>query len=174
MIEPARPLLFLDIDGVLNRHEPHPNRFCGIAADLMTNFNTVVETVPSVQIVVASAWRYMILDGSMNLTGFANLMQSHGLSRRAAGALVGWLPRDLNREWCNRGRLAHDFMRPHRATARVVAVDDGSWEGHDMGWTKYGFRLVRTGRLEGLNSPKTVELIEALRDEDPIRDWARD
>lgn len=72
-------LLFLDIDGVLNGHEKLPSGYCGIRHELASRFNRILDSVPDVQIVVSSAWRYMMLRGDMQVKGFEYLLLVHGV-----------------------------------------------------------------------------------------------
>jgi hypothetical protein len=74
-------LLFLDLDGVLNGHEKHPDsHYCGMRPDLVQRLNRVLYAVPDAKIVISSAWRYMILEGAMTLKGFQYLISIHGVA----------------------------------------------------------------------------------------------
>ena len=73
-------LIFLDIDGVLNDHVPHPNGVCGIKPSCVAEMNRILEAVPAAMIVVSSAWRYYIHNDFMTFEGFNLLLQSHGLA----------------------------------------------------------------------------------------------
>ena len=72
--------LFLDIDGVLNDHRKWPNKFAPILFENVEHLNHILEAVPDVQIVLSSAWRYLVLGGSMTQEGLVNLLQTHGLN----------------------------------------------------------------------------------------------
>lgn len=58
-------LLFLDIDGVLNDHTRTPSGYCGIQADKVSHLNFILKEAPEVQIVISSAWRYIMLRGDI-------------------------------------------------------------------------------------------------------------
>jgi hypothetical protein len=73
-------LIALDIDGVLNTHNNLENGYTPIERENRLNFNKLLAAVPEAQIVVISAWRYYVLNGSMNLQGLQNLFLSHGLN----------------------------------------------------------------------------------------------
>lgn len=73
-------LLFLDVDGVANGHERHTNGYCGIRPDCAERLNRILNAVPEAQLVISSSWRYLVLNGSMTLQGFENLLLTHGLS----------------------------------------------------------------------------------------------
>jgi hypothetical protein len=79
-------VLFLDIDGVLNGHERHPDSpYTTIRPDCVTHLNTVLLKT-GCKVVVSSAWRYMLLrprankPAPMTLLGFAYLLHTHGLT----------------------------------------------------------------------------------------------
>lgn len=75
-------IIFLDIDGVLNSHQPHPNGYCGISPECAQRFNKILKAFPYVNLVISSSWRYLVHSGSMTVTGLENLFLSHGLNFR--------------------------------------------------------------------------------------------
>jgi hypothetical protein len=80
-------VLFLDIDGVLNIHEPlDPEVMCGrIHADKVLRLNRILRE-SGAMIVLSSAWRYFIHRNDMNLVGLDWLLRSHGIiSERLVG-----------------------------------------------------------------------------------------
>lgn len=90
----ATRLLFLDIDGVLNGHEALESGYCGISHERASILNRVLSAVPDVQIVVSSAWRYMILEGAMTLKGFSYVLSMHGVL--AYGRMHGHTDADVH------------------------------------------------------------------------------
>lgn len=80
-------ILFLDIDGVLNTHEPlHPEVMCGtLHRDKVDRLNMLLRTTDA-RIVLSSAWRYIVHRGEATLTGLEWLLRSHGV---LAGRLIG-------------------------------------------------------------------------------------
>ncbi len=74
------PVIFLDIDGVLNDHGKLPSGYCGITLRHATLFNEILVTVPDAKIVISSAWRYLILRGEMTVKGFEYLLMVHGVT----------------------------------------------------------------------------------------------
>lgn len=51
-------LLFLDIDGVMNDHRRWENKFAPIMQEHVVHLNTILAAVPTLKIVLSSAWRY--------------------------------------------------------------------------------------------------------------------
>ena len=80
-------LIFLDIDGVLNGHEKLETGYCGICPQRASRFNRLLDAVPDAQIVVSSAWRYIMLKGGMTLQGFEQMLLICGV--KCYGRLVG-------------------------------------------------------------------------------------
>lgn len=72
-------ILFLDIDGVLNDHHPMSNNYCSIKRECAENFNKILSHHMDLKIVISSAWRYLIVKGSMTIKGFEQMMLTHGL-----------------------------------------------------------------------------------------------
>lgn len=52
--------LFLDIDGVLNTHNQHPNGCGRINPEPVRLLNGILKTLPDLKIVLSSAWRYSV------------------------------------------------------------------------------------------------------------------
>lgn len=72
-------LIFLDIDGVLNKHVAHKNNYCGTDPECVENFNHILDNTDS-QIIISSAWRYLILNKHMTIVGFENMLLTHGVN----------------------------------------------------------------------------------------------
>jgi len=72
-------LLFLDIDGVLNRGKPMANGYCGIDRDCAEQLNRILAECPTVQLVISSAWRYGVHKGWHTLAGMEHLLLTHGI-----------------------------------------------------------------------------------------------
>jgi HAD domain in Swiss Army Knife RNA repair proteins len=73
-----KPIIFLDIDGVLNGHRPTDNGYNTIEKDNVSAFNDILDNVDA-EIVISSAWRYLVHNGSMTVRGFEQLLISHGV-----------------------------------------------------------------------------------------------
>lgn len=85
-----RPILFLDIDGVLNDHAHcHFDRYCGtrIKTDCAGFLQEIVDR-SSALVVLISTWGRYIHDGHMTRKGMEKLFQSHGLHLDIIDALA--------------------------------------------------------------------------------------
>jgi hypothetical protein len=84
-------VLFLDVDGVLNRHDCDKVANCNpIHRNLVERLNWVLLTTGA-KVVLSSAWRYMVHRGELNMSGLDWLLRSHGL---AQDRLIGITKRD--------------------------------------------------------------------------------
>jgi hypothetical protein len=79
--------LFLDIDGVLNDRKVQESGCCGIKESMAIRLNRILREAPEVKIVVSSAWRYMVHEGSMTLKGMEYLLSIGGVM--AHGRVIG-------------------------------------------------------------------------------------
>lgn len=79
--------LFLDIDGVLNTHKAFENHYYGIKYALAKKLNRIIDNVLGLQIVISSSWRYLVLNGDMNMGGLTAMLNTHGIkaNHRIAG-----------------------------------------------------------------------------------------
>ncbi len=170
--------LFLDIDGVLNCHDARPNGYCGIHPGKVRLLDQIVERT-GCRIVLASAWRYMILNGSMNLDGFKNILLIHGAAHETAEAMFGHLGRDRDINNVNdRGALAAEwsstqmhYMRRHCHEPfdwSNVALDDGTSghavhpDGTDLGYQVNGIPVVQPDGRVGLTPELASRVVELL------------
>src|SRR3954463_9098907 len=62
------------MDGVLNDHKLQDNGYCGIKPACVENFNLLLNKVPQAQIIISSAWRYIVGQGQMTTKGFEYLL----------------------------------------------------------------------------------------------------
>lgn len=80
-----RKIIFLDIDGVLNDHEfSDLSQSTTIHGFCMSRFNKILEFSKCTEIVLSSAWRYMINGKDMTCKGFTYMLRTHGLSKFAS------------------------------------------------------------------------------------------
>lgn len=87
-----RPILFLDIDGVLNNHRFNKAAQSTTLKPACVRRLNVVLGETDAAIVLSSAWRYLVLNGAMSLKGFEVMLRSHGLA--CEERIVGALPED--------------------------------------------------------------------------------
>lgn len=140
------PFIFLDIDGVLNGHDKHPNGYCGIDRESVALLNKII-TATSAKVVVSSAWRYFVLRGEMTLAGFGGLLCTHGLQW---GCVVDVLGPDISDGMggADRGAAIKEWFKSRYCISHAtpyVAIDD-----MDLGYTKHGIHWVKTTSIGGM------------------------
>lgn len=160
MLQMIGPFLFLDIDGVLNRHNRHANGYCGMDRDCVDILNGILETTKA-KVVLASAWRYFVLRGEMTLAGLQGLLCTHGLPW---GCLAGVLKEERFND-PKRGELVVRWFSDSYGgiTGPFCCVDD-----MDLGYRERGLPFVQTASKEGLAglSPSDVQdIVNSLRGE---------
>jgi hypothetical protein len=157
-------VLFLDIDGVLNDHAKHPNGYCGLQSDKLLWLDVIVRET-GCKLVLASAWRYMILGGRMTLTGFEYLLLTHGAAKETAASLLAFLPADKDPDdFHDRGKLARRWLDSAGrvlGVTQAVALDDGI-NGMDFGYTANGIPPVCPKSWLGLTEADAREAIRLL------------
>lgn len=79
----AAPIIFLDIDGVLNHMNVFDKRERFINPDNMRALNVLLDETQA-NLVISSAWRYLITDKLMTLEGFHHMLTTHGLAYERA------------------------------------------------------------------------------------------
>lgn len=157
-------VLFLDIDGVLNGHEKHPDSpYTTIRPDCVQRLNQVIRATRC-SLVISSAWRYMLLKTkkrhppAMSATGFQYMLHTHGLRFCANGSQVlGATCAD--EAIAARGGQILDWLARHPETERWAAVDDMHF-GKELG--KHRWRLVYTQSENGLQDREVARLIKIL------------
>lgn len=75
----TKPLIFLDIDGVLNTSCVFDRRERFINPENMNALNLLLDETGA-NLVISSAWRYLITDKLMTLEGFHHMLTTHGLA----------------------------------------------------------------------------------------------
>lgn len=162
------PLIFLDIDGVLNDRDFCGAAMCGqIQRDKVRLLNRAIEAT-NAKVVLTSAWRYIILRGEATLGGLDWLLRSHGLLANSlightrADTLVPPLTWDGSTPWPplpnERGAQISDYLAVNNNTGPYVAIDD-----LDLGITAAGHPLILTDGKIGLQEQHVIAIIKALR-----------
>lgn len=113
-------LLFLDIDGVLNDHSRMASGYCTIHSDKGDLLNQLLDECPDVQVVISSAWRYLVTGGEMTVKGFENMLLTCGL--KVYGRVHGVTRVDINADECRSCQI-RDYVEAHQATMFVVFDD---------------------------------------------------
>lgn len=154
-MDPNDPVLFLDIDGVLNGHEYNEEaQSNGIRADCVQRLNRVLG-MTDCSIVLSSAWRYMVLRGAMTLQGFSYMLRTHGV--RSPMRLIGCFGEDDQTEDPDeRARQVLAWRAEHEHTGRWAVVDD-----MDLGFL--GMPFVQTDKTKGLTDEDADRLIKFLK-----------
>lgn len=112
-------LIFLDIDGVLNRHGYNEQSMSTtIEPDCVSRLNHILQATDAM-IVLSSAWRYMLIGKAMSLAGFDYLLRTHGVF---ANRLIGRTPAD--EEVKERGWQIHQWRKDNNHSGRYVVIDD--------------------------------------------------
>jgi hypothetical protein len=93
-----KSIIFLDIDGVLNGHVPTENGYNTVEKSNAAALNYILDNTDS-NVVISSAWRYLIHSGSMTLRGFENLLISHGI--KCSNRVIGLTRRDKDQCECS-------------------------------------------------------------------------
>jgi HAD domain in Swiss Army Knife RNA repair proteins len=158
-------VLFLDIDGVLNGHEKHPDSpYTTIRPDCVQRLNRVIAATHC-QLVISSAWRYMLLrirrnQPAMTLAGFKYMLNTHGLVFLANGCdIIGYTCSD-ERVPTRGGQILKWLMEHPSQLDSWAVVDDDPME-MELG-KSHKRRLVRTDGAKGLQDKDVAKLIRLL------------
>lgn len=160
-------LIFLDVDGVLNTHEPLcPHALCGQIHDDKAALLKRVILEADAKIVLSSAWRYIVHRGEMNLAGINWLFRSHGLPNCIVGITRmdtmqrevwdGSKPRPVENE---RGEQIHDWRKENGHTGSYAVVDD-----LDLGISAAGHPFVQTNGKVGITEADAARIYSMLID----------
>lgn len=177
-----KPVLFLDVDGVLNCHPPFDERIGSsvILDEKVTLLNFVLRHT-NAQIVLSSSWRYLVYRNETNVAGLSWLLRSHGIWNRLVGitrrdTMEHHLPKDnvtteadIYKQFPRsneRGQQIADWIDANGHFGRYAVVDDGGTDDNGN-WTDLGIRaaghpFVQTASNDGLTPKDAVELISLL------------
>jgi hypothetical protein len=151
----ASPILFADVDGVLNSFESQtwgtaPRAL--LLPECVKHFNSIIEATEA-KIVLSSSWRYYILQDNMTLLGFEHLLRSHGVR----GSLIGCTCHDDEAD--ERGEQIRLWKKANLEPFQpYVVIDD-----FDDGISSRGLRFVQTNGAVGLteaDARRAIGLIE--------------
>lgn len=151
--------LFLDIDGVLNDHTYNSDaESCTLLPQCVEQMNRIIHVVPDVQVIVSSAWRYMVFGGVMTWPGFLYMLRTHGVTKKLV--IMGCTKPD--EEIPNRGAQISDWIASAFAEHRditFVVLDDAP---DTMCFRGVEDRLVKTQGNVGLTVVEADQVINLL------------
>jgi hypothetical protein len=160
----ADRLIFLDIDGVLNRHdfntEAQSSTFC---PDCVRQLNRVIDHTGA-KIVLSSAWRYMVHGGAITLKGFEYLLRTHGVTAKCEVVSVT----EPDETVPGRGAQIRHWIEANaagRPPLRFVVVDDEPALCDEI--ESRGLPLVRTDPRDGLTAKDADAVIAYFQAEAP-------
>lgn len=113
------PVIFLDIDGVLNGHYAWGTGDSLIDSNCVKRLNDIL-TVTKANVVLSSAWRYQVIGGTTTLKGFQYLLISHGVDKCLR--VVGHTPSD--EEIPERGDQILKWIEDNKFDGCWIVLDD--------------------------------------------------
>jgi hypothetical protein len=150
------PTIFLDIDGVLNTHTRFPNSYSTIEQPQVRQLNQIFAHVDNLQLVISSAWRYLILTDNMSVQGFECMLLTYGIN--CANRVVGHTRKDY--KWDNdeisiadRADQITEFVQLHNIENYIV-LDDLPLPLSD--------RFIQTQPDKGLTQKEAIKAIKIL------------
>ena len=141
------PIIFLDIDGVLNDHGRVIDYHCGIQFDKVERLNIITSTIGA-DLVISTAWRYLILGGAMTVDGFGYLLKTHGVF----GNVIGNTCSD---EMIS-GRSNQITAYIKRLNTKYLVIDDLPIIGHP---------LVQTDGFVGLTDENVEQALKIFKEQ---------
>ena len=159
--------LFLDIDGVLNRHQKHENGCGVIEFKKVQMLNYVLWAIPEIKIVLSSAWRYPFKFDTEIITW---VLMSHGL--KCDGRIEGCTRPDSEQwkmdhpwtpaEWDvygkeERAKQVYDYNSQDIEPIPYIVLDD--LDLLNTKWYLDKWKLVKTNPYQGLTPSKQDEVI---------------
>lgn len=153
--DPSKPILFIDIDGVLNRWESYSWRDgprALIERDCVWNLNRIIEQTEA-KLVLSSSWRQFVLGGSMTVHGFEYLLRTHGMRGELIDTTCG------DDEADERGEQIRRWLRQNRKIPyEYVVIDDV-----DDGISSRGLVFVQTNGSKGLTEADAERVVHILK-----------
>jgi len=154
MSKKNHPIMFLDVDGVLNAMGPDDRGRITTAfrRECIDALNLILAT--ECRIVLSSAWRYQILNGDMTANGFEIMLHSHGATPMM-GRIIGNTCAD--EDCAGRGLQIDRWIRSNEGERRYVVIDD-----EDDQISMCDHPLIRTDSRVGLTEVNARAAIEIL------------
>lgn len=148
----SRPIIFQDVDGVLNRYDAGAPL---LEDGLISNLARVVKST-SANLVISSQWRKYPDDH------MPRLKEALSKAEIESESIIGQTP-VLCSAWQCRAREIAEFLQSHPALGHAgwVAVDDMDLEKQDAGFMHGHF--VKTDSMDGLTQERADELQSMLK-----------
>lgn len=165
--EVPEAVLFLDMDGVVNGHEKHPNQYSVTNHAAVYRVNAALAAVPAAKVVMSSSWRYMVHTGTMNIEGLQNLLLSHGFD--VHGRVLGVTCLDEEYQGDMTRPEFWDWIKAHGCEVRGRQIQ--KWLQDHPGWQTYAVlddmplpidRQVHTHHTEGISQQEALDLAALL------------
>lgn len=156
----AHPILFLDVDGVLNVHDDYAPGCALIRPVLAARLQRVLDRTGA-HVVISSAWRYQVLMGAVTIKGFQHLLRSHGIRCEIDGVT----DRDSDTQVEATGGATNGDERAGQIRRWLEGRPEVTrWAVVDDSLVDVGPRLVRTDGALGLQDEHADTLIVLLRE----------
>jgi len=156
--DPKRtPIIFLDIDGVLNSGFLHPKlHYATIDPVLARRLGMILEETDA-RIVLISAWRYLVHGGSMTLSGLRALFLSHWID---GTKIIDITRKDATKTRSDRGPQISEWLsaNPERVS-RYLVIDN-----MDLEVTACGHPLILVDGSIGLTDSNVAQAIFFLKE----------
>ena len=128
----------------------------------MAQLNRVIAATDC-KLVISSAWRYLVHNKHMTLTGLENLLLTHGVNCHERVIGITRMDRNLSDKH-ERGKQIHDYLNNLEASVcgpsdRYAVVDDDG----EIGIPEAGHPFVQTDGKVGLTASDADRLIELLQ-----------
>lgn len=114
-----KPIIFLDMDGVLNGNNWNKATFNGVSPEPVEHFNRLIRQTGA-DVVLSTSWRYLVLKGTMTCKGFAHMLQTHGV---VALNIIGTTESDESAPY-NRGIQIGGYCLKNGIFKNYVVLDD--------------------------------------------------
>jgi hypothetical protein len=146
------PLIFLDLDGVLNHHIPgcRPSSANGLDPDNVAQFNQIIRATQA-QIVIISDWRWFYTWEQLQ-----QRLRAAGLEGELLGTTsTEWL-QATDDTWLSRGYEIEEWLQQHQYRGAFVILDDRP----DL--EPYLDHLIQTDTRKGLTEVEVQQAIARL------------
>lgn len=153
------PIIFLDIDGVLNRHDYNAEaESATLCRECVAAFNALLHATGA-HVVLSSAWRYMIHGGAITPRGFEYLLRTHGVTSKIK--IVGVTVKDEHTP--RRVEQIQRWLDAYEAVPYVI-LDDEPQICADI--RAAGLPLVQTAAKIGLTIDDADAALRLLDDQE--------